>query len=116
MCIGFLSVVIMCGITIINIDSKMIRRDELENAVAVSCKNTITKMTEEKGITESKKAESEFINDLFLNIESDSDNINIKFYGVDCKRGLLSVGVTEKYKNLLGKTVELYVKRTVILQ
>ena len=134
-CIGILSVVIMAAMTIMIIDSRMIRKDELENAVTVSCKNTFDKMVaadedsdkkseynnsgEESEYNNSgkvKEIQNDFIDELFLNITSESDDICVMFYGVDFENGLLSVGVTESYKNLLGITTKLTVYRTMILE
>ncbi|MCR5836392.1 MAG: hypothetical protein K6G88_07790 [Lachnospiraceae bacterium] len=112
-----MSVVIMASLTIMIINSKMIRRDELESAVALSCRNTLSKMVEETdSLREEEQAKDVFFQELFLNMRSESDDICVSFYDIDCDNGLLSVGVKESYKNLLGITTTLHVKRTVILQ
>lgn len=108
--------VFLTGLTIMTINSKMTRKDELEYAVSTATQQTLKEMVmDDSDVTDENAVRALFTRNLFMNIQSDSE-ITIQFKGIDIRKGLLSVNVCETYKNILGYETELSVTKTAIYE
>jgi hypothetical protein len=65
-------------------------------------------------ITSNDEYLAEFTQNFVRNTTS-LDNVDIKVYGIDYEKGLLSVGVSTQIKNFNGTSTEASVKRTSII-
>lgn len=109
--IGLAVIIFISGLTIMSINSKSIRKDELEVAVATAAQQTV-KSSE---ISSEEDMMAYFIKNLFMNIKADGD-IGVEFMGVDCEKGLLDVKVTEKFYYPSGTEEKICVRKTAILE
>lgn len=113
--IGMIIIIFMSAISIISINTKSTRKDELDIAVSAAVQQTVkySKPSEEKRMNSNDNMMASFVKNLALNLNSDS-NITVQFHGVDYENGLLSVTVTESFNYITGKEEKIKVSKTAI--
>lgn len=113
--IGMIIIIFMSAISIISINTKSTRKDELDIAVSAAVQQTVkySKPSEEKRMNSNDDMMASFVKNLALNLNSDS-NITVQFHGVDYENGLLSVTVTESFNYITGKEEKIKVSKTAI--
>lgn len=110
-------VILVCGMTIMAVNNKSTRQDELEYAVSAAVQQTLKEAkasTNYRSLSQ-EKVKAMFIQNLFMNIQSEG-NIEVEFYGIDYRFGLLDVKVTEKFEYVGGKEGEISVRKTAIYE
>lgn len=108
---------LLSSMTVMSIESKSERKQELTRAVSAAVKQTVShSQTENQSeISSNDEMVAHFIQLLLTNISSECD-IEVEVMGVDCKEGLLDVIVTENFKYLNGKEGEIGIRKCAISQ
>ena len=112
---GMVIIIFMSAISIISINTKSTRMDELDMAVSAAVQQTVkySKLSGERRMNSNDDMMASFVKNLALNLNSDS-NITVQFHGVDYENGLLSVTVTESFNYITGKEGKIKVRKTAI--
>ena len=105
--IGIAVIMIIVSLTLLSVESKTDRQDELDRAVAAAVKQT--------SIKSDKEMIAQFIQNVCTSINSDGD-LHIQVMGVDYKEGMLDVLVTESYYYLNGKQGHIKTRKCAIYQ
>lgn len=115
--IGMMVMVLIVGITVMSVNSKSTRKDELENAVATAVQQTVkySGPSENPIYASNEEMMASFVKNLTLNMNSDGD-IEVEIYGADYEKGLLSVKVTQFFKYVTGKEASIEVRKTAIYE
>ena len=109
-------VVLICGMTIISINDRSTRKDELEYAVSAAVQQSVKMCHLESGsIGSEEMMKTVFIQNLCTNIQSEG-SIEVSFYGIDYKQGLLDVEVTEKFEYPGGNKGSITVRKAAIYE
>lgn len=113
--IGIIIIIFMTTISVISINTKLTRKDELDIAVSVAVQQTVkySKPSGEERISSNEDMMASFVKNLALNLSSDS-NVTVQFHGVDYENGILSVTVTESFDYITGKEERIKVRKTAI--
>lgn len=113
--IGIAATILLVTLSLISIENKYIRGDELNKAVASAVKQTvqISQIDNQKEIRNNDEMVAEFVNILCSDMTSDTD-LQIDVMGVDYKEGLLDVKVTGSFTYLNGKKENIIVRKTAI--
>lgn len=117
MIIGMAVIAVIVSITLISVESKMDRKDELCRAVSAAVKQAVSdsQIEGQKEISSDKELVAQFIQLMSSNINSDSD-FSVEVMGADYKEGMLDVIVTEKFKYFNGKTDSVSVRKCAIYE
>lgn len=113
-------IIVLCIIfstaTLFTINNYYSRKNEVENSLTSSIEKAAKKIKLEKdnGELNQKSIENEFIQNLLIQIDSDSD-IKVNILKCDIDKGLFDVDVVETYK-WFGIDRKVNVRRTVILE
>lgn len=115
--IGIGIAVLLSSMSVMSIESKSERKQELTRAVAAAVKQTVSHSQTENQteITSNNEMVAHFIQLLLSNISSDG-NIEVEVMGVDFEEGLLDVIVTENFKYLNGKEGKIGIRKCAISQ
>lgn len=115
--IGLIVTILICGMTIISVNDKSARKNELEYAVAAAVQQSTKEMcySTESNLFLEEIIKSKFVQNLCTNIQS-KEEIEVSFYGIDYKKGLLDVEVTAEFVNLAGKKEKISVRKTAICE
>lgn len=109
-------IILTIGI-ILTVNGKKTRRDDMENALAISVENAVETTMNEK--TYSLKNSNEFIADftqnLLLQISNDAD-IEVSIAKMDYENGLMSVRITEYFTHPNGKEGKNECETTVLFE
>ena len=105
--VGTIVIIFIAAMTIVSVESKDLRTDELNRAVSASIKKTVSdsQIENQSTILSDKEMVAYFIQLLSVNMKG-KENVTVEVYDADYKEGLLSVAVTEKFKYVNGKNVE----------
>lgn len=115
--IGMAAVILLVTLSIVSIEGKMDRQDELDRAVSAAVKQTVkaSQIDEQKDITSDDEMVAEFIQLMSVNLNSDSD-IKVEVMGVDYKEGMLDVKVTESFTYLNGRKGSVTIRKCAIYE
>ena len=114
---GFIVVILITALTILSVESKQDRKDELERVVAAAVKQTVkdSQIKEQKIIKSDKDMIANFVQNVCISLKAKGD-ISVKVMGVDYKEGLLDVFVLEKFEYLTGKNGTVSVRKCAIYE
>ena len=115
--IGIAVIVTLVCMTVLSVQSRNSREDELKKAVAGAVKQTV-KASHADGqtdITSDKEMVAHFVNVVSNSIKSDG-KISVKVLGVDYEYGLLDVKVSETFNYLNGKEKTITVRKCAIYE
>ena len=115
--IGIAVIMIIVSLTLLSVESKTDRQDELDRVVAAAVKQTVkdSQIEKQTSITSDKEMIAQFIQNVCTSINSDGD-LHIQVMGVDYKEGMLDVLVTESYYYLNGKQGQIKTRKCAIYQ
>lgn len=116
--IGLIITILICGMIIMTLNDKSARKDELEYAVSAAAQQSVEyayPLTKNK-IYSDEDIKAIFVQNFFVNIQSESNKIKIDFITVDCEKGLLDVCVTEEFTYPGGKIGTISVRKTAICE
>lgn len=104
---------ILIGLTIY---SESTRSNELNNIVNTASEQALTnlKLKKQYEINDEDEFVADFVENLIVSINSDSD-ITVNVLAVDMEKGLLDVEVIEIYQTPIGTTKECSCRKTIIL-
>ena len=113
--VGTIVIIFIAAMTIVSVESKDLRTDELNRAVSASIKKTVSdsQIENQSTILSNKEMVAYFIQLLSVNMKGKGD-VTVEVYDADYKEGLLSVAVTEKFKYVNGKNGEIKVSNSWI--
>lgn len=108
-------IILLVSMSLLAVDSKSKREDELNKAVSAAVKQTvkISQVEEQTEITSDEEMVGEFIQLLSLNVSGESD-LSIEVMGVDYREGILDVKVTEIFPYFNGKKGKISVRKCAI--
>ena len=114
---GFIVVILITALTILSVESKQDRKDELERVVAAAVKQTVkdSQIKEQKIIKSDKDMIANFVQNVCISLKA-KGVISVKVMGVDYKEGLLDVYVLEKFEYLTGKNGTVSVRKCAIYE
>lgn len=115
--VGTIVIIFIAAMTIVSVESKDLRTDELNRAVSASIKKTVSdsQIENQSIILSDKEMVAYFIQLLSVNMKG-KGNVTVEVYDADYKEGLLSVAVTEKFKYVNGKNGEITVRKSAIAE
>lgn len=115
--IGLVAIIIIITITLLSVDGKSTRQDQLNKIVSAAVKQTVkeSQIKGQSNINSDKEMVASFIQNMCVSFKSDGD-INIEIMGVDYKEGMLDVLVTEKFTYLNGKQAKISTRKCAIYQ
>ncbi|MGN0672491.1 MAG: InlB B-repeat-containing protein [Anaerovoracaceae bacterium] len=112
-----IAVLIISGIAIFSIENTTTRQNELDSNLSSVMKRSMEIMTIDPKYhidrDDNEALIADYINNFLLRMNSDSE-YKIEILGVDAKKGILSVRVTETYPSLFSKH-SVTAERTVVL-
>lgn len=115
--IGMAVLIMLTSLTILSVESKTDRQDELNKVVAAAVKQTVkdSQIKNQTSITSDKEMVAQFIQNMCTSISSDGD-LQIQVMGVDYKEGMLDVLVTEKFSYLNGKQEQITARKCAVYE
>ena len=115
--IGMAAVILLVTLSLVSVEGKMDRQDELNRAVSAAVKQTIkaSQLDGQKDITSNDEMVAEFVQLMSVNLNSDSD-VQIEVMGVDYKEGMLDVKVTENFTYLNGRKGSVTTRKCAIYE
>lgn len=115
--VGIAVLIILVSLTILSIESKSDRQDELDRVVSAAVKQTVKDSQVEKqmNVTSDKEMVAQFIQNMCTSIKSDGD-LQIEIMGVDYKEGMLDVMVTEQFLYPNGKQGKITTRKCAVYQ
>lgn len=115
--IGIAVLIMMVSLTLLSVESRTDRQDELDRVVSAAVKQTVkdSQIEEQSDITSNKEMVAQFIENMCTSINSDGD-LQIEVMGVDYKEGMLDVLVTEKFVYPNGKQGKITTRKCAIYQ
>ena len=112
--VGTIVIIFIAAMTIVSVESKDLRTDELNRAVSASTVSD-SQIENQSTILSNKEMVAYFIQLLSVNMKGKGD-VTVEVYDADYKEGLLSVAVTEKFKYVNGKNGEITVRKSAIAE
>lgn len=115
--IGIAVLIMMVSLTLLSVESRTDRQDELDRVVSAAVKQTVkeSQIEEQTNINSDKEMIAQFIQNMCTSIKSDGD-LQIEIMGVDYKEGMLDVMVTEKFLYPNGKQGKITSRKCAIYQ
>ena len=115
--IGIAVLIMLVSLTILSVESKTDRQDELDRVVSAAVKQTVkdSQTPNQTTITSNKEMVAQFIQNVCTSISSDGD-LQVEVMGVDYEEGMLDVLVTEKFLYLNGKQGKITTRKCAIYQ
>jgi predicted RNA-binding protein Jag len=100
---------------IMTVGGRMNRSMELEGSVPSAVEETVAGRLRQNSTVDTRQEYlSQFVEEICYSMDTDAD-IQVKVAGVDTEKGLLSVNVTECFKNPNGNAATVSVERTSLL-
>ena len=108
-------IILLVSMSLVSVDGKTKRRDELNRAVSAAVTHTVktTKGNNRKEIQSDQEMVGEFIHLRSVNLNGDGD-YSIEVFGVDSQKGMLDVKVTETFSYLNGEKGKVSVRKCAI--
>lgn len=115
--IGISVIIMIVSMTLLSVQSKTDRMDELYRAVSAATKQTVaeSQIRGQEIITSDKEMVAQFMQILSTGINSTGE-VSIEVMGVNYQEGLLDVLVKEKFKYFNGKTDTISVRKCAIYE
>lgn len=115
--IGLAVIAMITSMTLLSVESKSDRQDELNKAVSAAVKQTVaaSQIEDQKEITSDKEMVAQFIQIMSTNMNSQG-SIFVEVMGADYKEGMLDVLVTQKFNYLNGKEGTVSVRKCAIYE
>lgn len=115
--IGLAVIAMITSKTLLSVESKSDRQDELNKAVSAAVKQTVaaSQIEDQKEITSDKEMVAQFIQIMSTNMNSQG-SIFVEVMGADYKEGMLDVLVTQKFNYLNGKEGTVSVRKCAIYE
>lgn len=115
--IGFVVVIMLVFLTLLSVQGRTDRRDELDRAVAAAVKQTVkdSQIENQTSITSDQEMVAQFIQNVCTGIVSDGD-LQIQIMGVDYKEGMLDVLVTEQFSYFNGKKAQISIRKCAVYE
>ncbi|MCR5704058.1 MAG: hypothetical protein K6G85_05495 [Eubacterium sp.] len=113
--IGMAVLILLTSMSILSVDHRAKRQEELNRAVSAAVKQTV-KVSQVEGqneISNNNEMVGEFLQLLSVGLENDG-NITVEVMGADYKEGLFDVKVTETFQYLNGKIGKVSVRKCAI--
>lgn len=109
--------ILLSSMTVMSIESKTERKQELTRAVSAAVKQTVShsQIENQTEITSNDEMVAHFIQLLLSNLSSEG-NVEVEVMGVNFKEGLLDVMVIENFKYLNGKEGKIGIRKCAISQ
>lgn len=107
-------IVILLLLTLYTIQGKTERKTEIQDGITTAMEAAGQKTKEEGNYTNNDEFQAAFIENLMLQMDSDSD-ISVTVLKADYQKGILSAEVTSAYKHPNGNPGRVSCKRTIIL-
>ena len=113
--IGMAVIIMLVSLTLISVESKETRKEELNRGVAAAVKQTVSesKRDGQQSIKSNNDMVAQFVNILCVSIGSDGD-ISVEVMGVDYIEGMLDVLVTESFNYPNGGHGKIRVRKCAI--
>lgn len=110
-------VILLVTLSLVSVEGKMDRQDELNRAVSAAVKQTVktSQLDGQEDITSNDEMVAEFVQLMSVNLNSDSD-VQIEVMGVDYKEGMLDVKVTENFTYLNGRKGSVTTRKCAIYE
>lgn len=114
---GMSVIIMLVSLTIMSVESKSDRQDQLNRAVSAAVKQAVgqSQKEDQTSIKSNDDMVAEFLQIMFTSLNSDGD-LSVEVMGADCKEGMLDVFVTQKYKYLNGRTGEIKTRKCAIYE
>lgn len=115
--IGIAVLIMIVSLTLLSVESKTDRQDELNRVVAAAVKQTVkdSQVENQISITSDKEMVAQFLQNMCTSIASDGD-LQVQIMGVDYKEGMLDVLVTEEFSYLNGKKAQIKTRKCAIYE
>lgn len=93
------------------------RQNELEDSLSIAVEQSLEnlKINKSYSVNNTEEFIADFLENLLISIESDSD-IKVEILSVDVEKGLLDVNVIETFSQPNGSTKSISCRKTVILE
>ena len=110
-------VILSVTLSLVSVDGKMDRQDELNRAVSAAVKQAVknSQIEGQKNICSNDEMVAEFIQLMSVHLNSDSD-VQVEVMGVDYEEGMLDVKVTESFQYLNGKEGSVSIRKCAIYE
>ena len=112
-----IAILVLTGVTLYSIESKTTRQNELDANLSAAMKSSMEIFTIDPSYSVDRENNEHLVADFiqkFLVRMNSKSSFDIDVYGVDAKKGLLSVGVTETYPTIFSES-SVEAKRTIVL-
>lgn len=109
---GLFLMLILCCLSISSVARKQIIREEVNEAVSNSIRNTMELWRDNKGLSETELIDN-FLDVLQLSLKSKS-KYNVFFYEVDTKDGMMDVEVEAEFSYVNHKKDKVSIRKTMI--
>ena len=108
---------IISALIMLTVYNQNTRQNELEDSLSAAVEQTLENLKIKKNYSIDNTDEfiADFLENLLVSIESDSD-IKVEILSVDIEKGLLDVCVTETYRQPNGSMKDIRCRKTVILE
>ena len=115
--IGMAVIIILISMTLLSVESKTDRQEELNRVVSTAVKQTveISQIKNQKEINSDKEMVAYFVHIMSLGISSQGD-ISIEVMESDYEEGMLDVLVKQKFKYLNGEEDIISVRKCAIYE
>lgn len=115
--IGIAVIIMIVSLTLLSVESKADRQDELDRVVAAAVKQTVkdSQIENQTSITSNKEMVAQFIQNVCTSIKSDGD-LQVQVMGVNYEEGMLDVLVTEKFSYPNGKMAQITARKCAIYE
>lgn len=110
-------VLIITSLILFTVYNQNTRQNELEDSLDIAIEQTLENLKTRQiySIENEKEFTADFVQNLIVYMESDSD-LTIKILNLDIEKGLFDVEVTETYKQPNGSIKNITCRKTVILE
>lgn len=110
-------IMIISSVILFTIYGQNARQNELDEALSVAVEQSLEnlKLNKSYSVNNTDEFIADFLENLILSIESDSE-VKVEILGVDVEKGLLDVNVVETFVQPNGSTNTVTCRKTVILE
>lgn len=115
--IGIAVLILLVSLTMLSVESRTDRKDELDRVVSAAVKQTVkeSQIYNQNNITSDKEMVAYFVQNMCTSISSNGD-LQIEVMGVEFKEGMLDVLVTEKFSYPNGRQGKITTRKCAIYQ
>lgn len=108
---------IITSLILFTIYNENTRQNELEDSLSIAVEQSLEnlKLNKSYSINNTDEFVADFLENLLVSIESDSD-VTVEILSVDIEKGLLDVNVIETYKQPNGSVKSISCRKTVIME